>query len=120
MNVRWLFRASPSDRWLLRIGSGVVKPGGQDWKATTYRLEELDDQYPRSLMSCHAHSPNAFTCLGPGEMRYGCLMNVPLCSSVTACRNCSWVFMTIGPYHATGSSIGLPDTNRKRIPCSPA
>jgi len=38
-------------------------------------------------------------------------MNVALCSSVTACRNSSWVFMTIGPYHDTGSSIGLPDTH---------
>jgi hypothetical protein len=40
-------------------------------------------------------------------------MNVPLCSSVTACRNSSGVFMTIGPYNATGSSIGLPDTQQK-------
>ena len=28
--------------------------------------------------------------------------------------------MTMGPYHATGSSSGLPDTKRKRIPSSPA
>ena len=28
--------------------------------------------------------------------------------------------MTIGPYQATGSSIGLPDTSRKRMPSSPA
>ncbi len=27
--------------------------------------------------------------------------------------------MTIGPYHATGSLIGAPETSRKRIPCSP-
>src|ERR1035438_147739 len=26
----------------------------------------------------------------------------------------------MGPYHATGSSIGLPDTSRKRMPSSPA
>ncbi|HEV2197695.1 MAG TPA: hypothetical protein VGR55_19075 [Candidatus Acidoferrum sp.] len=25
-----------------------------------------------------------------------------------AWRNCSWVFMTMGPYQATGSSSGLP------------
>ena len=24
------------------------------------------------------------------------------------------MFITIGPYHATGSSIGLPETSRKR------
>src|SRR5580704_3625587 len=28
--------------------------------------------------------------------------------------------MTIGPYHATGSSSGFPETNRNRIPSSPA
>jgi len=42
-------------------------------------------------------------------------MNVPLRSSVMVCRNSSSVFMTIGPYHATGSLIGLPDTERKRL-----
>ena len=35
-------------------------------------------------------------------------------------RSSSAVFITIGPYHATGSSIGLPDTSRKRMPSSPA
>ncbi len=63
---------------------------------------------------------NTFTSLAVAEKRYPCLVNVPLCSSVMACRNSSWVFMTIGPYHATGSSIGLPDTNRNRMPSSPA
>src|ERR1700676_4078525 len=28
--------------------------------------------------------------------------------------------MTIGPYQATGSSRGLPETRRKRMPASPA
>ncbi len=46
-----------------------------------------------------------------------CLMNVPLRSSLTACCSSACVFITIGPYHATGSSIGLPDTSRKRMPC---
>src|SRR5690349_25088133 len=49
-----------------------------------------------------------------------CLMNVPSRSSLTACRSSAWVFITIGPYQATGSSIGLPETKRKRIPSSPA
>ena len=30
-----------------------------------------------------------------------------------AWRNCSWVFMTMGPYQATGSSMGLPETSRE-------
>ena len=49
-----------------------------------------------------------------------CLIKVPFRSSATACCSCSSVFMTIGPYHATGSSIGFPDTSRNRMPSSPA
>ena len=47
-------------------------------------------------------------------------MNVPLRSSRIACCSSALVFITIGPYHATGSSIGRPDTSRKRMPSSPA
>ena len=36
-------------------------------------------------------------------------------AAVAAC-----VFITIGPYQATGSSSGLPETSRKRMPSSPA
>src|SRR5579864_1030167 len=46
--------------------------------------------------------------------------NVPFSSSWNASRNCSCVFITIGPYHATGSCSGLPETSRKRMPSSPA
>src|SRR5262249_32734268 len=46
--------------------------------------------------------------------------NVPWRSSLNACSSSDSVFITIGPYHATGSSIGLPDTSRNRIPSSPA
>jgi len=45
---------------------------------------------------------------------------VPSWSSVNACCSCACVFITIGPYHATGSSSGFPETSRKRIPSSPA
>ena len=48
------------------------------------------------------------------------LMNVPLRNSLAACCSSACVFITIGPYHATGSSIGRPETSRKRMPCSPA
>ncbi len=48
-----------------------------------------------------------------------CLMKSPFCSSDIAWRSCSCVFITMGPYHATGSSIGLPETNKNRIPSSP-
>jgi hypothetical protein len=60
-----------------------------------------------SLMNCVTPIPQHVFLLDAGEKRYRCLMNVPLCSSVTACRNSSWVFIAIGPYHATGSPIGL-------------
>src|SRR6266478_2711816 len=46
--------------------------------------------------------------------------NVPFSSSVKAWRSCSCVFMTMGPYQATGSSRGLPETRRKRLPSSEA
>src|SRR5262249_18166435 len=46
--------------------------------------------------------------------------NVPCSSSSNACRSCSCVFITIGPYQATGSSSGLPEIRRNRIPPSPA
>ena len=47
-------------------------------------------------------------------------MNFPVCNSLIAWRSSACVFITIGPYHATGSSSGLPDTSRKRIPSGPA
>src|SRR5438128_6727969 len=48
------------------------------------------------------------------------LMKVPFRRSLNACCSSCCVFITIGPYHATGSSIGLPETSRNRIPSSPA
>src|SRR5262249_46296881 len=48
------------------------------------------------------------------------LMNVPSFNSAKARCSSALVFITIGPYQATGSSIGLPDTNRNRTPSSPA
>ena len=40
------------------------------------------------------------------------LRNLPCSSSRKAWRSCSWVFMTMGPYQATGSWSGLPETRR--------
>jgi len=42
---------------------GVAKPPAKPGKLLTHRLEEMGDQYPRSLMNCHAHSPHTFTSL---------------------------------------------------------
>ncbi len=59
-----------------------------------------------SLAGCHL-------CRYVGN-RYICLINVPFSYSSKASRSSSCVFMTIGPYQATGSPIGRPDTRRKR------
>ena len=46
-------------------------------------------------------------------------MNVPLRKSLKACASSAWVFITMGPCHATGSWIGFPDINKKRTPSFP-
>ena len=56
----------------------------------------------------------------PSGWLYYFFKNVPLSKSSKAVRSSCWVFITIGPYQATGSCSGLPDTRRKRIPFSPA
>ena len=47
-------------------------------------------------------------------------INVPLRSSAIAWRSSAWVFITIGPCQATGSSIGAPEISKNRTPCGPA
>ena len=47
-------------------------------------------------------------------------MKVPFCKSDSACRISSRVFMTIGPYHATGSPSGFPRPAGTGCPRSPA
>ena len=59
-------------------------------------------------------SPRAESKRTNAEAQFGvghqvCLMNVPLCNSLIACRSCSCVFITMGPCHATGSWIGAVD-----------
>ena len=39
-------------------------------------------------------------------------MNVPFLYSSNACFSSPSVFITIGPYQATGSPMGLPEINR--------
>jgi len=68
----------------------------------------------RLLYRCCLRSTASFQCL------WRSFRKVPSCSSVNASRNCSWVFITIGPYQATGSSSGFPETRRNLMPSSPA
>ena len=60
------------------------------------------------------HGPSDDTCTEVRALHPPALMNVPRCNSSKATRNSSWVFITIGPYQATGSPIGIPEINRKR------
>src|SRR5271155_2199938 len=80
------------------------------------RRHLLRRQEPRSLAS-----------LGMTRLRRGRRLTIQLffrnfsCSIfLKACCSWSCVFITIGPSQATGSSSGLPDTNRNRMPSSPA
>ena len=59
--------------------------------------------YVRVLMSFEAYVPEV------KDLRDLCFRNVPCCSSSNACLSCSCVFITIGLYHATGSSSGFPE-----------
>ena len=45
--------------------------------------------------------------------------NVPRLSSSNACWSCSCVFITMGPYHATGSPNGFPDDQEEPDPFVP-
>ena len=47
-------------------------------------------------------------------------MKVPLFNSLIACCSSAWVFITIGPCHATGSFKGFPEISRNRTPFGPA
>ena len=120
-----VLRAAPPEVWNKLVN--YLQPSIRARTARTVQFVEQQQELPRTIfaqVSAFAHElPRPFSTRLPVWLRgkrCRCVMNVPLCSSVMACRNSSWVFMTIGPYHATGSSIGLAETNRKRIPSSPA
>ena len=68
-----------------------------------------------------ADPPGRFViCAPPGACGQPRLMNVPSRNCATACCSSACVFITIGPYQATGSPIGLPETSRNLMPSSPA
>ena len=50
----------------------------------------------------------------PAHSRKGflCLIKVPLRYSSKATFSSSWLFITMGPYQAIGSPMGLPETSR--------
>ena len=77
----------------------------------------------RARASCRARdsSPSTRLSIHPYLSDYLLVFRkVPSLSSSKACLSCSCVFITMGPYHATGSLSGSPDTSRKRMPSSPA
>src|SRR5688572_14809771 len=89
-------------------------------------LLSIRDNHIRALFNkCQRdRTPQAACTAGhqncPARKSFAHLINVPRSSSAKAsCSSCC-VFITIGPPHATGSSSGLPETSRNRIPSAPA
>src|SRR3989442_2103637 len=78
------------------------------------------DRSPNVVARAHSVGEQGRALCRHAGRPYRCLMKVPSCSSSYARRSSSGVFITMGPYHATGSSIGFPDTSRNLIPASPA
>ena len=104
-------KAGPAAREARRLfAQGAVSVDGQkaDSDAIVSAGKALIGPEPRLY-----HSYDS----GPGcPVRYPrpCLMNVPLLNSSNAVRSSACEFITIGPYHATGSRSGLPETRMKR------
>src|ERR1051326_4871263 len=86
------------------------------------RLEHVDDEHHRRVVVVQQDDVDERRLLLLLDVAAGShyVMNVPLRRSLNACWSSASVFITIGPYHATGSSIGRPETRRNRIPSSPA
>src|SRR4030095_929860 len=86
------FFGGPLLKGLHRNGD-IVRHRRTSWKDAD-RSEQRRDQERSALFSRNAPSPSART----------------------AVWSSAWVFMTIGPYHATGSRSGCPEQSRKRMP----
>ena len=84
----------------------------------TVRLIISRNRCPAEGRDLYNHNELLTTC--PYYPRGSVFRNVPRSRSSKACRSSSCVFITIGPYQATGSSSGFPETRRNRMPSSPA
>ncbi len=116
------------------VGRGDVEPVEADAQPVGRRLALRpvaggeDDREARRLELAAGLQPDAAIGAGDDNRPAGgdshgyanSLMKFPVCRSRTACCSSACVFITIGPYQATGSFSGLPETSRKRMPSSPA
>ena len=82
------------------------------WLRGRADLTKLGHQQGQSRYCLAAIKPAPSAPRSP-PTRQRCLMNVPSCNSATACCSSACVFMTIGPYQATGSSSGVPGDQQK-------
>ena len=103
MNAVMLTTTSAA-RGKIGIGTGGKQSGTNQRKA-----EESHQQ------RCQ-RAPHGFILTGIARFAtyyfYYFFKNVPFSNSSNACLSCSCVFITMGPYHATGSSSGLPETSK--------
>lgn len=109
--VQWPDKATADKNWteMFRNG-GIARATSMPTSAmSASKASNGNNQDSRGGL----HVQPAFYCSSLGRPY---LINLPARNSATAWRNSSCVFMTIGPYQATGSSIGLPETSRKRMP----
>lgn len=115
----------------MRHGAGVLlQPGG--FGAGTREDVGIGRIHLLSLLTCPSpvSSPQRGEGWERGDFEVQCtpcpcrscpfLMNAPLRYYSKAIWSSSCVFITVGPYHATGSLIGLPEMSRKRTASFPA
>src|SRR5262249_20902422 len=101
-------------------------PAAPAWSSALSTLGYRADAWAKSLTQRQTNRNRGSSEIGQGgtpprqPYTFFVFKNVPFSSSLKACRSSSCVFITMGPYQATGSSSGLPETSRKRMPSSPA
>ena len=127
-------RASARERWSASLCMPVWPscPRGPDprycvsdvqhlmGESATNRIDALPQRFRLFVGSLAHGSATAAMQLQQRMTAQPLLMKVPSRSSRAACCSSACVFITIGPYQATGSRSGFPETSRNRIPSSPA
>ena len=97
--------------------SDVQHPDGR--KATN-RIDALPQRFRLFVGLWRMEAPRARYKCNSAMTTQPLLMKVPSRSSRATCCSSTWVFITVGPYQATGSRSGFSETSRNRIPSSPA
>ncbi len=109
-HVFFEWKSSILGRWM--IGRSTFPyHAGTIFRRVAWILPVRSPQFAIPLCS-RSPSPQVWDSAGPYAFLN--LINVPFWYSSKAILSSSCVFMTIGPYQATGSPIGFPETRRKR------